>query len=132
MTASNAVEGFNDKVAFIWSVADLLRGDVRPHEYGQFVLPFVVLRRLDSVLEPTKKKVIDKAASLVGKVGNVDPILERVTGAPFYNTSPLTFKTLLNDPPQHQSEPERVRRGLLRWCSRGPREVPISRTHRDP
>lgn len=98
MTASNAVEGFNDKVAFIWSVADLLRGDVRPHEYGQFVLPFVVLRRLDSVLEPTKKKVIDKAASLVGKVGNVDPILERVTGAPFYNTSPLTFKTLLNDP----------------------------------
>jgi type I restriction enzyme M protein len=100
MTTSSvySVEGFKDKVAFIWSVADLLRGDVKPHEYGQFILPFVVLRRLDCVLEPTKQKVIDKAASLSGKVGNVDPILERVSGAPFYNTSPLTFKTLLNDP----------------------------------
>jgi len=38
------VEGFNNKVAFIWSVADLLRGDVRPHEFGQFILPLVVLR----------------------------------------------------------------------------------------
>jgi hypothetical protein len=94
----SGVDGFNDKVAFIWSVADLLRGDVKSHEYGQFILPFVVLRRLDCVLEPTKQQVLDKAASLAGKVGNVDPILERVSGAPFYNTSPLTFQTLLNDP----------------------------------
>jgi type I restriction enzyme M protein len=98
-SAAYTVEGFKDKVAFIWSVADLLRGDIRPHEYGQFILPLVLLRRLDCVLEPTKQKVIDKAASLAGKVGNVDPILERVSGAPFYNTSPLTFKTLLQDPP---------------------------------
>jgi type I restriction enzyme M protein len=91
------VEGFSDKIGFIWSVADLLRGDVKSHEYGQFVLPFVLLRRLDCVLEPTKQQVIDRAAALEGKVGNVDPILERVSGAPFYNTSPLTFATLLND-----------------------------------
>ena len=90
-------DGFSDKVGFIWSVADLLRGDVRQHEYGQFILPFVVLRRLDCVLEPTKQQVIARAAALEGKVGNVDPILERVSGAPFYNTSPLTFATLLND-----------------------------------
>jgi hypothetical protein len=51
--------------------------DVEPHQYGQFILPFVVLRRLDRVLEPTKQNVIDKAASLSDKVGNVDPILER-------------------------------------------------------
>lgn len=93
----SGVDGFSDKVGFIWSVADLLRGDVKAHEYGQFILPFVVLRRLDCVLEPTKQQVIDRAKALEGKVGNVDPILERVSGAPFYNTSPLSFATLLND-----------------------------------
>lgn len=44
--------------AFIWSVADLLRGDFKQSEYGRIVLPFVVLRRLDCVLEPTKAKVL--------------------------------------------------------------------------
>lgn len=91
------VDGFNDKVQFIWSIADILRGDVRQHEYGQFILPFVVLRRLDCVLEPTKQQVIDKAASLEGKVSNVGPILERAAKAPFYNVSPLTFTSLVND-----------------------------------
>lgn len=91
------VEGFGDKVSFIWSVADLLRGDVKSHEFGQYILPFVVLRRLDCVLAPTKQKVIARATDLEGKIGNVDPILERVAGAPFYNTSPLTFTDLLND-----------------------------------
>ncbi|WP_313497396.1 type I restriction-modification system subunit M N-terminal domain-containing protein [Pseudoxanthomonas mexicana] len=38
--------------SFIWSVADLLRGDYKPHEYGQVILPFTVLRRLDCVLAP--------------------------------------------------------------------------------
>lgn len=91
------VNGFGDKVGFIWAIADLLRGDVKAHEYGQFILPFVVLRRLDCVLEPTKSDVIARAKSLEGKVTNVDPILERVSGAPFYNVSPLTFTDLLND-----------------------------------
>ena len=40
--------------AFIWSVADLLRGDYKQSEYGKVILPFTVLRRLDCVLEPTK------------------------------------------------------------------------------
>lgn len=40
----SGIDGFGDKVSFIWSVADLLRGDVRQHEYGQFILPFVLLR----------------------------------------------------------------------------------------
>jgi type I restriction enzyme M protein len=47
-------KGFSDKVAFIWSVADLLRGDFKAHEYGQVILPFVVLRRLECALTPTK------------------------------------------------------------------------------
>ena len=88
----SAVPGFQDKVAFIWSVADLLRGDVRQHEYGQFILPFVVLRRLDCVLEPTpSSRSSTGPQSLEGKVGNVDPDPRTGHRAPFYNTSPLTF-----------------------------------------
>lgn len=55
------VEGFTDKVGFIWSVADLLRGDYKAHEYGQVILPLTVLRRLDCVLEPTEDAVVAKA-----------------------------------------------------------------------
>ena len=44
--------------AFIWSVADLLRGDYRQSDYGKIILPFTVLRRLDCVLESTKAAVL--------------------------------------------------------------------------
>jgi type I restriction enzyme M protein len=44
--------------SFIWSVADLLRGDYKQSEYGKVILPFTVLRRLDCVLEPTKAAVL--------------------------------------------------------------------------
>ena len=60
-------EGFADKVGFIWSVADLLRGDYKAHEYGQVILPLTVLRRLDCVLEPTKAAVIARADDLDGQ-----------------------------------------------------------------
>ena len=42
--------------SFIWSVADLLRGDYQQSEYGRVILPLVVPRRLDCVLEPTKAR----------------------------------------------------------------------------
>jgi type I restriction enzyme M protein len=44
--------------SFIWSVADLLRGDYKQSEYGKVILPFTVLRRLDCVLDPTKAAVL--------------------------------------------------------------------------
>jgi type I restriction enzyme M protein len=88
--------GFDDKVAFIWAVADLLRGDFKAHEYGQVVLPFTVLRRLECALEPTKATVINQAKSL--QVANPDPILKRVAGQKYYNTSVLDLATLLQDP----------------------------------
>lgn len=44
---------------FIWSVADLLRGDYKQADYGKVILPFTVLRRLDCVLESTKAEVMD-------------------------------------------------------------------------
>jgi type I restriction enzyme M protein len=93
------VNGFSDKVSFIWSVADLLRGPYKPPQYGRVILPLTVLRRLDSVLEPTKEKVLAKAAELKGgKVANAEPILNRVAKASFHNTSKLDFKKLKGEP----------------------------------
>ena len=47
--------------AFIWSVADLLRGDFKQSQYGRVILPFTLLRRLECVLEPTKAQVLSAA-----------------------------------------------------------------------
>lgn len=84
--------------AFIWSVADLLRGDYKQSEYGKVVLPLTVLRRLDCVLEPTKEKVLEKAKSLKGKIENQEPVLCAVAKEQFFNTSRLDIKKLLDDP----------------------------------
>jgi type I restriction enzyme M protein len=79
----------------------LLRGDYKQSEYGRVILPLVVLRRLDCVLEPTKQQVRARLASLAGRVENVGPILQAITGLPdVYNTSPLTLKKVLADPSQ--------------------------------
>ncbi|MGB3763360.1 MAG: class I SAM-dependent DNA methyltransferase, partial [Ornithinimicrobium sp.] len=92
-------ETIKNHSAFIWSVADLLRGDFKQSEYGRIVLPFVVLRRLDCVLEPTKAKVLAVADRLAGKVENIDPLLRQAAGdEQFYNTSPLSMTRLLDDP----------------------------------
>ena len=93
----SVTNGFGDKVSFIWAVADELRGDFKAHEYGQVILPFLVLRRLECALEPTKAVVIAKAESLKGKVDNVDPILQMTAKHKFYNTSPLDLTKLLSD-----------------------------------
>jgi type I restriction enzyme M protein len=93
------VTNFGDKVSFIWSVADLLRGPYKPAQYKDVMLPLTVLRRLDCVLEPTKEKVLEKATELRGgKVANADPILNRVAKASFHNTSKLDFAKLLGEP----------------------------------
>ena len=88
----------NNYGAFIWSVADLLRGVYKQSEYGRVILPLTVLRRLDCVLEPTKDEVLSAAATLPESLENRDPVLEHVAGESFYNTSQHTFKTLLGDP----------------------------------
>lgn len=91
-------KGFQDKVSLIWAIADILRGDFKPHEYGQTILPFVVLRRLECALEGTKDKVISKAQSLEGKIQDPDAILNKESGHSFYNTSPLSLAKILQDP----------------------------------
>ena len=84
--------------AFIWSVADLLRGDYKQSEYGKVILPLVVIRRLDCVLEPTKAAVLKRKAELEGKIENLEEVLKAVAGQQFFNTSKLDFKRLLEDP----------------------------------
>jgi type I restriction enzyme M protein len=83
--------------AFIWAVADLLRGDYKPYEYGKVILPFTVLRRLECVLAPTREKVLKEKAKR--EAAGVDPhhFLLRASGVTFYNTSEMDLKTLLGD-----------------------------------
>lgn len=88
----------DNHAAFIWSVADLLRGDYKQSEYGRVILPLTVIRRLDCVLEPTKDAVLAKHRQLSGRIENVEPILRAAAGETFYNTSKLTFTRLLDDP----------------------------------
>ena len=93
------MNNFNGKANFIWSVADLLRGPYRPNQYKDVMLPMTVLRRLDCVLEPTKDAVLARLKSLEGgKVKNLEPILNKVAGQSFHNTSRFTFEKLKGEP----------------------------------
>ena len=92
ISASGAIK---NHAAFIWSVADLLRGDYKQSEYGKVILPLTVIRRLDCVLEPTKNKVL----AVHKQYGDRDAILRAAAGdLAFYNTSPLTLQRVLADP----------------------------------
>jgi type I restriction enzyme M protein len=95
---SPAREAIRNHAAFIWSVADLLRGDYKQSEYGKVILPLTVIRRLDCVLEATKQAVLDKHRQLADRIDYLEPVLQAVAGQQFYNTSPLTFTKLLDDP----------------------------------
>lgn len=83
--------------SFIWSVADLLRGDYKQSDYAKVILPFTVLRRLDCVLEPTKADVLAELALRQQQGLNPEPFLLRKSGQGFYNTSPLDLKKLMGD-----------------------------------
>jgi len=89
--------GFEDKVAFVWKVADKLRGTFKQHEYGSVMLPLLVLRRMDAVLAPTKQAVLGAAAGMASIGEGQAALLKKKAGHRFYNTSPLTFPTLLSD-----------------------------------
>lgn len=81
--------------AFIWSVADLLRGDFKQSQYGRVILPFTLLRRLECVLEPTKAKVLAAATEHQSKPDAVrEKLLLRAAGHQFFNASPLSLGTL--------------------------------------
>jgi type I restriction enzyme M protein len=90
---------FKEKANLIWSVADLLRGDYKQADYGKVILPMTVLRRLDSVLEPTRQKVLDFLPK-VEKMSQaaIDATLNKVAGFNFHNRSKFNFKKLTEEP----------------------------------
>ena len=86
-------------VSFIWGVADLIRDTFKRSKYQDVILPLTVLRRLDCVLAPTKRHVLEVQARYQAKIENLDPQLQRASGFAFYNTSRYDFGKLLADAP---------------------------------
>ena len=84
--------------SFVWSIAELLRGDFKQSEYGKIILPFVVLRRLDCILDETKQDVLGMAESLPDDMDEDarDTLLSGVVGQNIrlYNLSRFTFASL--------------------------------------
>jgi len=95
------VDNFSEKADFIWSIADLLRGDYKQSEYQKVILPLTVLRRLDCVTKPNKENVLERYEQLQESgIENVAPALKKASGEKVYNTSEYTFESLCSDPDQ--------------------------------
>lgn len=89
----------SEAVSFIWGVADLLRDSFKRGKYQDVILPLTVLRRIDSVLAPTKAKVLETHNRYKDQLDNLDPLLRQASGYAFYNTSRYDFERLVADPP---------------------------------
>ncbi len=89
---------FRETANFIWSVRDLIRDSYKRHKHAEIILPFTVLRRLDCVLEPTKKDVLAKHEQYKKKLDDTSGILRKASGYSFYNTSKFDFHKLLDEP----------------------------------
>ena len=87
-------ESFSTTAAFIWSVADLLRGDFKQSQYGRIILPFTLLRRLECVLAPTKAAVLAEYDKRKDLDLPLDAFLKKAAKLPFYNTSPMDLGNL--------------------------------------
>ncbi len=95
---AEASQPINNHAGFIWSVADLLRGDYKQSEYGRVILPLTVLRRLDCVLDPVKPAMLEKHGQVKGKVKNFGPLLDQLTDIKdLWNISKFDFPKLLDD-----------------------------------
>ena len=91
-----------EKANMIWSIATIIHGTFKPHEYGRVILPMTIFKRLNDTLSPTKQLVLDKYNE-VKHFEVKDGFLSRASGYNFYNISPFTFETLLNEP-EHLEE----------------------------
>jgi len=109
------MDQFNDKINFLWEIAQLLRDDFKRGKYQDVILPFTVLRRLDQALEPTQEKVLKENARLE-KIGIEeearDERLCRASGYAFYNTSRFSFERLLDDHTKIEANLERYVSGF--------------------
>jgi type I restriction enzyme M protein len=85
--------------SLIWSSADdVLRGLFKPSEYGRVILPFVVMRRLDCVLEPKKDEVYELFTKYKDQLEDPSPVILRQVGLPFFNTSRFDLSRIKSDP----------------------------------
>src|SRR3989339_74359 len=92
------MNNFREKANFIWSIADLLRGHYKQADYGKVILPFTVLRRLDIILTPTKKQVLEAYKKHKDKKPEVlEPILNGIAKVKFHNHSKFDFNELAKD-----------------------------------
>ncbi len=91
---------FQDRANFIWNLADLLRGDYKPAEYGKVVLPFTILRRLDCLLSDTKPQIMQQYEAIKTQPDEfIDKILNSKSGFKyFHNHSRFDFEKLLGQP----------------------------------
>ena len=89
------ISNFSSTAAFLWSVADLLRGDFKQSQYGRIILPFTLLRRLECVLEPTKDTILSEMTKRVGmpEVAQ-EKFLLKAAKQSFYNTSQMNLSKL--------------------------------------
>ena len=88
---------FSQTAAFIWSVADLLRGDFKQSQYGRIILPFTLLRRLECVLAETKAEVVAESLRIAGMAlpeEAQETFIIRASKRPFYNTSPMDLSKM--------------------------------------
>ncbi|HCG7780718.1 TPA: SAM-dependent DNA methyltransferase [Vibrio parahaemolyticus] len=86
---------FSSTAAFLWSVADLLRGDFKQSQYGRIILPFTLLRRLECVLEATKPDVLAKYEAVKAMpIEAQDKLLTHTAQLSFYNTSKMDLNRL--------------------------------------
>lgn len=105
---------YNSLFSFIWNIAtDVLVYAFDKSEYKKIILPMMVLRRIDVLLEPTKKQVISMKENLdKNHIDNQAPILYNVTGYPFYNTSKFTMKTL-----QSEIDAQRLKMNFIEYLN---------------
>ncbi|MEH6650612.1 MAG: type I restriction-modification system subunit M N-terminal domain-containing protein [Motiliproteus sp.] len=145
------MQNFSQTAAFIWSIADLLRGDFKQSQYGRVILPFALLRRLECVLEPSKAAVLAQYTKVKDMPSITEESLEkmvlRATDANFFNSSPMDLSKLgeagIKDNLRTTSRASRGMRGrflsssslrslsvswpmptcCIRWCRRYPTPI---------
>jgi type I restriction enzyme M protein len=93
------MQNHGEITSFLWDTANLVRDAFRRGKYQDIILPFTVLRRVDSVLAPTKEQVLGAYNEYESKLDNLDPLLTSKSGRAFYNTSRFTFEKLVASGP---------------------------------
>ena len=103
---------YNALFSFIWNIAnDVLVHAFEKGDYKKIILPFIVLRRIDVLLEPTKAAVLEKKEFCDShNIIDYTPFLTLVTGYPFYNTSAFTMKMLKNE-----NDPQRLKMNIIEY-----------------